>query len=160
MKFASRLDVRHTLRPVVVLTFVTFVAAACSDRTPIAPTPEPLTVAGTWTGDLSLEGIAVRMTWTLTQTNDVVRGPVLVHLPSGVVLMNGTLAGTLTGSVLTYTIAVSPGGIPSQPACTGQLAGTVAATISVVSTLTGTSSVTSSVCTTPFSSSTFTLIKS
>lgn len=135
-------------------------AAACGGRTPIAPTPEPLTLTGTWTGDLSLEGIAARMTWTLTQTSDLVTGPVLVLLPSGVVLMNGTLTGTLTGSVLTYTITVSPGGIPSQPTCTGQLAGTVTATMSAVSMLTGSSSVTSSVCTTPFSSSTFTLTKS
>ena len=156
MKFASQLDVRYTLRPIVLLAFI---AGACSD-TPIAPTPEPLTVAGTWTGDLSIQGMSARMTWTLSQTNALVSGPVLVQLPSGVVLLNGTLAGTLTGSVLTYAITVSPGGIPSQPTCTGLLEGTVTATISFVSTLTGSSSVTSSVCTTPFSSSTFTLTKS
>jgi len=147
----------HTLRPIVLLAFI---AAACGDKTPSAPSPAPLNVTGTWTGDVSLQGMPARMTWTLTQTNNVVSGPVLVLLPSGVVLMNGTLAGTLTGPVLAYTIIISPDGLPSQPTCTGQLAGTVTATISAISMLAGSYSVTSSTCTTPFSSGTFTLTKS
>ena len=42
--------------------------------------------------------------------------------------LNGSLTGTLTGSSLTYAIAVAQGGIPSQPTCTGQLGGTMTVT--------------------------------
>ena len=135
-------------------------SGACRENSPSAPTSVPLSVTGTWTGDLSLlGGTSARMTWTLVQSGSAAGGPVHVVLPSGGVLMNGVLAGTLSGSVLTYTITISPGGIDSRPACTGQLAGTVTATISAVSTLAGSYAVTASTCPTPFSTGTFTLTK-
>ena len=90
------------------------------------------------------------MTWTVSQTNGDVSGPVLVALSNGIVLLNGSLTGTVAGSVLTYTIAVNPGGIPTQPSCVGQLGGTMNATIGVPSTLDGSYAVRSSSCTTPF----------
>ena len=77
------------------------------------------------------------MTWTVTQTNNSVTGPVLVQLPNGVVLLNGALSGNLSGSVLTYTIAVSAGGIPTYPSCTGKLGGTVTASTGATSTMAG-----------------------
>jgi hypothetical protein len=97
------------------------------------------------------------MTWALTQTDASVAGPVLVALPSGTVLLNGALAGTVSGSTLTYVINIGPGAVPSQPACTGQLAGTAATTFGTTSTLAGTYSVASSTCATPFSNGPFTL---
>jgi hypothetical protein len=99
------------------------------------------------------------MTWSLMQTGTSVFGPVLVLLPSGVVLMNGTFAGSLAGDVITYTITVAAGGIPDRPTCTGQLAGTVTATIGLPSTLQGSYALTASACPTPFSSGNFTLVK-
>jgi hypothetical protein len=133
--------------------------AACTESSPNSPsTPAMTSFAGTWSGDLNLQTTATRMTWTLTQSGTSVSGPVIVTLPSGIVLMNGTLNGTVSGSTLPYTIAVSPGGIPSQPACGGQLGGTVSeASGTSPVTLSGSYSVTSSTCTTPFSSGTFTL---
>ena len=87
------------------------------------------------------------------QTGTAVTGPVLVRLPNGIVLLNGFLTGTLTGSTLTYSIAVGPGGIPTQPACVGQLGGTMTATAGAPSTLVGGYAVTSATCTPPFGAS-------
>jgi hypothetical protein len=136
-------------------------AEACCSQSPTTPAagPAPLNLSGTWSGDLPVEGTTARMTWTLSQSNNAVTGPVLVVLPSGTVLLNGSLSGTLASSALAYTIAVGPGGIPTQPACVGQLAGTMNATVDVVSTLAGSYAVRSSSCTTPFTGGTLTLKK-
>jgi hypothetical protein len=99
------------------------------------------------------------MTWTLTQTNGAVTGPVLVALPTGTVLLNGFLTGTLAGSTLTYTIAVGPGAIPAQPQCVGQLGGTMTATTGASPALTGTYTLRSSTCTTPFTGGDLTLTR-
>jgi hypothetical protein len=117
-------------------------------------------LTGTWSGDLMLLGVTARMTWTLAQTDASVSGPVLVLLPSGTVLLNGALAGTVSGSTLTYVINIGPGAIPSQPACTGQLSGTAASNFATTnSTLAGQYSVATSTCPTPFSSGPFTLTR-
>ena len=148
---------RPLLAAVVLLALAT---ANCSEATaPVTPTPTVTSVDGRWTGDLSVLGTLARMTWTLAQTETSVAGPVLVQLPTGTVLLNGTLSGTLSGSTLAYTIAISPGGIPSQSACSGQLAGAVTASIATESTLTGSYAVVSSTCPTPLSSGNFTLTK-
>ena len=117
-------------------------------------------VSGTWSGDLSVEGQTATMTWTLTQTGQDVSGRVVLALTSGVVLLNGTLTGTLTGSSLPFTIMVSPGGIPSQTLCSGQLGGTATlATNGARPTLAGSYSIISSNCTTPISTGSFTLTR-
>jgi hypothetical protein len=135
-------------------------ALGCGDnKSTSQPTPAAPPLSGTWSGELVLQGITTRMTWSLTQTNNTVTGPVLVLLPTGTVLMNGTLNGTLNGSTLTYTIAIPAGGIPALPACTGQLGGTTTASLGTVSTLTGSYAVTSSTCASPFTSGNFVLTK-
>lgn len=136
-------------------------AEACCNPSPATPTAgsPPLNLSGTWAGNLSVEGMTARMTWTLSQSNGAVTGPVLVALPSGIVLLNGSLSGTLASATLAYTIAVGPGGIPTQPACVGQLGGTMTATVGVVSTLAGSYAVVSSACTTPFTGGALTLDK-
>jgi hypothetical protein len=134
-------------------------ASACGDSTPAAPTPPETTVNGKWVGTLPVQEVTAEMTWTLTQSSGAVTGPALVLLPSGVVLLNGSLVGTLAGSVLSYTIAVSPGGIPAQPTCAGQMAGTMTVSLSVTSTMTGPMAVTSSNCSPPFAGGTVTLTK-
>jgi hypothetical protein len=151
---ASTIAMRWTLA--VVLAAALF--AGCSDSSPGAPSGPP-NVSGTWAGDLTIQGSTSRMTWTLSQTGAGVSGPVLVLLPNGIVLLNGTLAGTMAGSVLTYTINVAAGAIPSQPACTGQLGGSATFTAGTPATLAGTYSVVSSSCATPFSSGNFTLTR-
>jgi hypothetical protein len=122
--------------------------AACNDTnavgTPTQPTQNSLT--GRWTGDLSVQGVTGRMTWTLTQTGTSVTGPITVGLPTGTVLLNGTLTGTLNGTSLPYTIAVGPSGVPTQPSCTGQLGGTMTVNDSAVPTMTGNIAVTNTNC--------------
>jgi hypothetical protein len=141
---------RFMRRAVILAALALVVATGCSDSTPAQPTPS-IDLTGRWIGDLTVLQMPVRMTWTLSHTNTTtVNGPVLLSLSSGTVVMNGFLTGTLSGSTLTYTITVGAGGIPAQPACAGQVGGTMLATIGAVSTLTGTSAVTGSNCTPPF----------
>jgi hypothetical protein len=110
--------------------------------------------------DLTVLQTPARMTWTLTQSDaTTVTGPITLGLSSGTVLLNGFLTGALAGSQLTYTIAVGPGGIPTQPTCLGQIGGTMTATIGVTSTLSGTSSIVGSNCSPPFPGGTITLTR-
>ena len=123
-----------------------------------SPTPPSITrpnLAGRWAGALLVESTPARMTWTLTQDDTRVNGPALVSLPTGTVLLNGILSGTLTGTTLDFTIQVSAGGIPSAPSCTGQIGG--AATVSGTSTLTGSMRLISSTCEPPITNPPFTL---
>jgi hypothetical protein len=146
---------RRILAAIVLLSLV----SGCAEKAPDAPTAAP-TLTGTWTGDIAVDGVSARMTWTLTQTETTVAGPVLVALPNGVVLLNGFLTGTLQGTTtLPYVIAVGPGGIPTRPACSGQLSGTMTATFAIASTLTGPMAITSSTCTPPLTGSTLTLTR-
>jgi hypothetical protein len=143
-------------RPTVVLLALALLGAACSSsQSPSGPSPSrSLDLSGTWKGDFAVQDITAQMMWTLTQTASAVSGPVLVKLPNGVVLLNGFLTGTLTGSSLAYTISVGPQGIPSQPACVGQLGGTMTATTAgTTSMLTGNYAVSSATCAPPFGSS-------
>jgi hypothetical protein len=114
-------------------------------------------LSGTWRGNLTVNNVAALMTWTLTHANASVAGPVLIALPTGSVLMNGALTGTVSGTTLAYTIAVPAGGIPPQPTCSGQIAGT--ANIASASTLNGTYTLASSTCATGLTTGAFTLTK-
>lgn len=134
-------------------------AAGCSDKSTPTPPSAAIDLTGRWSGDVSVLGMTARMTWTLTQSNGTVTGPVILGPASGTVLLNGTLTGALTGSTLTYTIAVAPGNIPSQPSCAGQIAGTMTVSIGPPSSMTGPSAVTGSNCTPPFPGGTITLNK-
>lgn len=147
------------LKPLAALCLAcTLALAACSnDSSPSTPT-QPTNVAGTWVGNVTVAGTSARMTWTLSQTGTTVNGPVLLGLANGTVLLNGALTGTISGNSLTYSIAVAPGGIPLQPACSGQITGTMAVAIASTSTLTGTPTITSS-CAAPFPGGSITLTK-
>jgi hypothetical protein len=138
-------------------------AAACSDSgtaPPAAPSLQTISIAGTWTGDVPVLGAIGRMTWTLSQPNATdVSGPVLIGLPTGTVFVNGFLTGTLSGSTLTYTISVGPGGIPLSPACVGQLGGTMTASVGSTATLSGDYAVRSSTCPAPIANGTVTLTR-
>src|SRR5690242_4878458 len=68
---------------------------------------------GTWSGSLAIQGNVAQMTWTLTQASNAVIGPVLVALPSGTVVLNGNLSGSISGNTVTYTIAVGAGALPA-----------------------------------------------
>jgi len=135
-------------------------SAACSDKsTPTSPALTQIDVTGRWATDISIQGLTGRMTWTLTQSGGGVTGPVLVSLSNGFVLLNGFLTGTLTGSSLAYTITVAPGGVPNQPACSGQLGGTMIVTAGAAQTMTGPMAVTSSNCSLQLPATAITLTK-
>ena len=135
-------------------------ATGCSNKSPAAPAPPPINLAGVWVGAVTVAATTARMTWTLAQSDSSVTGPVLLGVSDGTVLLNGSLNGTLAGSTLTYTISVTPGGIPAQPNCSGQIGGTMTATIGVTSTLTGSSAITSSTCSpAPFTAGNLTLTR-
>ena len=150
-------------RPIIVAVLLA-AAVSCSDKSPSttmpSPTPTITNVAGTWTGSITASGQTARMTWTLSQSNTSVTGPVLITLPTGTVLLNGFLNGTITGNSLAYTVSVGPGGIPSQPTCVGQMSGTMTATIGTTSTMTGPMTVSSSTCVVPITNATMTLTRS
>ena len=155
------------MRPhaVSAIVFCLLATPACTDNTPSTPTPTPaFTVDGTWQTDVAVSGQTARMTWTLTQSGPSATGPVLVALPNGIVLMNGSLAGTVSGATamaatLVYTISVKAGAIPAQPACSGQFGGTMNASAGAPARMTGDFSVKATTCTPPFSAGTLTLTK-
>lgn len=145
-------------RAVRLVLFATLVAAVgCTTSSPVSPSPRSLNLNGTWSGDLFLELARARMVWTLTQSASTVTGPVIILLMNGTVLLNGTLSGTLTDSTLDYSIAVAPDGIPTQPACSGELVGT--ATPTGASTLGTAFSLLSITCAPPVPNGSFTLTK-
>src|SRR5262249_47885771 len=134
-----------------LLLALVIVEAACgSSSGTTGPTqPSRVDVTGTWSGNLTLQGTTARMIWTAVQTTDALSGSVVVVLPSGTVLLNGVLSGTVAGSAVTYTIGVNPGGIPTQPACTGRLAGAATVTNGATPTMAGSYSLVTSACATP-----------
>jgi hypothetical protein len=134
-------------------------AAGCTNSSVGMPGPATIDLTGTWAGSVVVLDTTAKMTWTLTEASSAVTGPALLVLPTGTVLLNGVVTGTMSGATLTYVIAVGPGGIPTQPACTGQLGGTMTATIGATSTLAGSVAVTASTCTPPYPGGNLTLSK-
>jgi hypothetical protein len=100
------------------------------------------------------------MSWSLTHSSTTVSGPMMVSLMNGMVLMNGILAGTVDGASMDYRIAIAPGAIPSQPACSGEFAGTATAGASGPSTLSGSFDLLSTGCLPPVSTLSFMLTRS
>jgi len=146
MEFMSSKRTAALLAAFFIQSIVTGACSFESKSTPLAPTPNQIDVTGRWTTDITVQGISGRMTWTLTQSGGSATGPVLVGLPSGTVLFNGFLTGTVAGSSFPYTITVGPGGVPNQPSCTGQLGGTMTITMGAVSRMVGPMAVIGSNC--------------
>src|SRR5262245_42137098 len=122
------MNTRKAARRELTVAIAVAISAACGvehKSTQLAPTPSQIDVSGRWATDVAVQGISARMTWMLTQGTGAVTGPVLVSLTNGVVLLNGSLSGTLAGTSLAYTIRVGTEGVPSQPACTGHSGGTM-----------------------------------
>ena len=133
------------------------ISIGCGDELPTEPTNPTTNLTGTWRGNITVSNVSAVMTWTLTQTGSSVTGPVLIALPTGIVLMNGTVSGTVSGNIFPFTLTVPPGGILTQPGCSGQITGTN--TLIAATTLSGTYTVASSTCTTGLTSGTFTLTR-
>ena len=132
-------------------------SAACGDELPTEPTSPTTSLTGVWRGNIPVNNVSTTMSWTLTQTGTSVAGPVVIALPTGAVLMNGTAAGTLSGTTLAFTVTVPPGGIVLQPGCSGQIGG--ATTVVSSTTMSGTYSVVNSTCSTGLTNGTFNLTR-
>lgn len=140
-----------------VLIAASLIATACGDEMPTEPTNQATDLTGTWRGNITVSSVSAIMTWTLAQTGTSVNGPVIIALPTGVVLMNGTVTGTLSGTSLGFTVTVPAGGIVSQPGCSGQIAG--ANMVVSSTTMTGAYSIVNSTCTTGLTNGTFVLTR-
>jgi hypothetical protein len=147
-------------RPIVAAIALILVStlSGCNDSSSTSPTPMQIDVSGRWISDITVQGITSRMTWNLTQSGTAVTGPVNAALANGIVLLNGLLTGTISGSSLAYTIGIAQGGIPSQPACAGQVGGTMTVASGATS-MSGNMAVTSSTCTLQLPTGTVTLTK-
>src|SRR5947209_18826395 len=100
----------HMRKGAAILLVVLGLSTACrAAKTPTARVAGGLNLTGTWVTPIIVEDATARMTWVLTQVNDVVSRLVTVLLPSGTVLLNGFLTGTLTDSSLVYTVSVGAG---------------------------------------------------
>ena len=149
---------KHLLRGGIVSALL---CVACGSTTSSsAPSPSTVDVTGVWSGQTTVEGQPTRMVWTLVQRADgSVTGSMLDGLTNGTVLVNGAFTGTVAGTTLTYAIAIPPGGIPSLPACIGQLTGSMQIAIGAPSTLAGSFTVASSSCAAPLAGAPLTLTR-
>lgn len=119
--------------------------AASAGTSPTAPTPVTSvapTLGGTYSGDASDSSGPGAMTWNLGQTGTTVTGTVTATTAKSSVGFSGTLLGTFAGTTLTFTIAVSPGGVTLFRSCTMSIEGmatNVSATV-IAGTYSGSSS--------------------
>jgi hypothetical protein len=94
----------------------------CGGSSPTSPSQPQ--VAGVWAGDLVTVLGTQRVTWTLTQSDASVTGPVVVAA-SGIPVISGTLMGTVSNSTLSYSVNIPAGGVVTNPTCTGRIDGTM-----------------------------------
>jgi hypothetical protein len=84
------------------------------------------------------------MTWLVTTSGSSVSAPVSAAGSLGIISFTGALAGTLSGSTLTFTITIPTGSILGSPNCSASITGSannVTAT-TIAGTYTGTNSCT------------------
>ena len=114
------------------LTFAAAVALGCDDGSPLTvssgsgngATPT-LNVSGTWVGDGTDSTRPMRMTFQLTQSNQNVTGTFVATTPVGApIYTSGAVAGTVSATAFTFTIAVPQGAVADAPDCTASFTGT------------------------------------
>jgi hypothetical protein len=153
------MNIKNASRRELAVAVALAISTACGvehQSTQLSPTPSQVDVSGRWATDVTVQGVSARMTWMLTQATGGITGPVLVSLPNGIVLLNGSLTGTLAGTSMPYTIRVGTEGVPSQPACSGQFGGTMNVTTTQMS---GSMALISSNCAVQFPANGVTLTK-
>ena len=140
---------RCSLRSVFICIAL-IAAVSCGDSnkdnssgSPTSPTPT-LNLAGTWSGTVREVGSTetlLQATWTATQSGSAVTGPFVLSRTGQTIQLNGTLAGTLSGTQLALTLtmpagAFTPIGGPSTCSATGTGTSEATTATSVSSTLT------------------------
>ncbi len=96
------------------------------------------------------------MAWTVSQSASSVSAVVTAKTPLGIVVFDGNLAGTLSGTSLTFAITIPTGGISGSPGCSAKIDGTATdvSNSAISGTYTGTNS-----CSGAFTGGRFTLAK-
>jgi hypothetical protein len=106
----------------------------------VGTTSTPVTLTGSWSGTLGSPGDPDpdTMTWTATQTGNSVTGPMVYTNAGRPPSINGTIAGTISGSQVSLTFTLGPGswvpvGGPSTCGVTGTAVSTPTATSLIAS---------------------------
>jgi hypothetical protein len=99
---------------------------------PSPPPPPPLNLNGAYSGDGDAFLGLGRMRWVLSHAGSAVDGIVTVTNPQGATTARGTLAGTLNGSSLSFTIAMPAGGLTAVPSCSASIEGLADVTSSAI----------------------------
>ena len=97
----------------VVLTLVvglTTVACGGSAISPVAPSPTPFSLIGTWTGTSADSTGSEQMGLTVTQSGSTVTGTMSFADTTRAMMGNGTMQGTLTGNTMTFHMTIPTGG--------------------------------------------------
>jgi len=119
---------RCSVALVALLGACALATASCASST----SPSALDLTGTWSGTIgsgSGGGRAVRVTWTISQTDATVSGPATLSASPAIaaVAFPGLLTGTLHGSEVSLAFTSSLGNVPGTPNCS--LSGRGVATI-------------------------------
>ena len=127
-----------SIRLYILLLLVT-IALACQDP-PTNPTtigrPQSLTLTGTWTGLIGVgtqTSSSLMATWTVSQTDSSVSGPIALSNSATNVSFAGTLTGTLSGTRLPVTYTIPRGNVPTFPDCSMSGSGTLEAGLTLMS---------------------------
>lgn len=110
-----------------------------SGSSPTAPTTPTIALAGSWSGTMSSTGSTPnRLTWAATQSGATVTGPAVLTITGRPV--NGTLAGTISGTQMSLIFTLPAGsftsiGGPSACSVTGTATSTPTTT-SITATMT------------------------
>ena len=105
----------------VVVSLLTVSACGGSTSSPAAPTSSPAamatsptapitSLAGTWTGTSADTSGQEKMTWSITQNGNAMSGTMTVSDTSRSMMGNGSMQGTISGSTVTFHMAVPTGG--------------------------------------------------
>jgi hypothetical protein len=102
------------MRMLIPVVFSLPLTIACSGgmsapATPVTPTPVT-TLSGTWTGTSSDASGQEIMTWGLSQNGNAVSGTLSISDAGRGMMGNGSMQGTMTGSTMTFHMAVPNGG--------------------------------------------------
>ena len=98
----------------VVFSLLTVSACGGSTSSPAAPTPAPTatgaSLSGTWTGSASDTSGQENMTWTLGQSGNAMTGTMIISDTGRSMMGTGSMQGTISGSTMTFHMAVPNGG--------------------------------------------------
>lgn len=120
---------RQALRLMLLLLTAVFLGscdepASSSSVSRLASSPSAvLNLTGTWSGTATDSSGQVQLIWEVTHTGANLTGPVRAVSNVGLQLYRGSVAGTVAGNRLTFTVTVETGGIENLPECSLTLSG-------------------------------------